>query len=405
MNNKDILKLAEIFREAAKKKKSKSKSKSKSGGSKSGYEPTDKAKWNAAKAKAKRKFDVYPSAYANLWASKEYKRMGGGWKKKTKTKKKSSFEPGMVRLADGESDKDMKPLVFVKYHGPHAYEKNEEIFKKTEESAKDGDEHCQKIMDKYEELMKKYIDDRDGKDVDYDDSDLEEVMKECEDHLKDKDSDSNNVEWSDDHNSLVSEADLREWLKEDWVRIDRKDNPPCGRSDADKGDYPKCRPRASANKMSKKDKASASRRKEQAEKKPRKGKKPNYVSTKAKGKKKTKKKSSELFIDAFTILAAKKKKKKGLKPAADGMMKGKKHPWQACYNKMKDKVDSPEAFCAKMKDVHKGTTDWRSTEGLNKKKKKKSKDKNDSCDSMVDSMLALDYSPELEKSFLKSFKD
>jgi len=42
--------------------------------------PTDAKKWSAAKAKAKRKFDVYPSAYANGWAVQEYKRMGGGWK-------------------------------------------------------------------------------------------------------------------------------------------------------------------------------------------------------------------------------------------------------------------------------------------------------------------------------------
>ena len=42
--------------------------------------PTDPKKWSAAKAKAKRKFDVYPSAYANGWAVQEYKRMGGGWK-------------------------------------------------------------------------------------------------------------------------------------------------------------------------------------------------------------------------------------------------------------------------------------------------------------------------------------
>ena len=33
------------------------------------------------KAAAKRKFDVYPSAYANAWASKWYKKRGGGWKK------------------------------------------------------------------------------------------------------------------------------------------------------------------------------------------------------------------------------------------------------------------------------------------------------------------------------------
>jgi len=43
--------------------------------------PTDPAKWAASKAAAKAKFDVYPSAYANGWASKDYKSKGGGWKK------------------------------------------------------------------------------------------------------------------------------------------------------------------------------------------------------------------------------------------------------------------------------------------------------------------------------------
>ena len=43
--------------------------------------PTDSAKWSASKAAAKSKFDVYPSAYANGWASKNYKGKGGGWRK------------------------------------------------------------------------------------------------------------------------------------------------------------------------------------------------------------------------------------------------------------------------------------------------------------------------------------
>ena len=43
--------------------------------------PTNPSKWATAKAAAKRKFKVYPSAYANLWAAKKYKSMGGGWKK------------------------------------------------------------------------------------------------------------------------------------------------------------------------------------------------------------------------------------------------------------------------------------------------------------------------------------
>ena len=42
--------------------------------------PTDPSKWAAAKAKARSKFKVYPSAYANAYAAKEYKAMGGGWK-------------------------------------------------------------------------------------------------------------------------------------------------------------------------------------------------------------------------------------------------------------------------------------------------------------------------------------
>ena len=32
------------------------------------------------KAAAKRKFKVYPSAYANAYAAKEYKKMGGSWR-------------------------------------------------------------------------------------------------------------------------------------------------------------------------------------------------------------------------------------------------------------------------------------------------------------------------------------
>ena len=42
--------------------------------------PTSPEKWSQAKSKAKAQFDVYPSAYANAWASKEYKKMGGGWR-------------------------------------------------------------------------------------------------------------------------------------------------------------------------------------------------------------------------------------------------------------------------------------------------------------------------------------
>jgi len=42
--------------------------------------PTNPALWSKMKSRAKAKFDVYPSAYANGWAAKEYKKAGGGWK-------------------------------------------------------------------------------------------------------------------------------------------------------------------------------------------------------------------------------------------------------------------------------------------------------------------------------------
>lgn len=45
--------------------------------------PTDPKLWSRAKSLAKKKFKVYPSAYANGWAAKWYKKHGGGWKKES----------------------------------------------------------------------------------------------------------------------------------------------------------------------------------------------------------------------------------------------------------------------------------------------------------------------------------
>jgi hypothetical protein len=57
--------------------------------------PTNKALYARVKAAAKRKFAVYPSAYANAWLVRRYKALGGtyekapsgGTKKTTKTRK------------------------------------------------------------------------------------------------------------------------------------------------------------------------------------------------------------------------------------------------------------------------------------------------------------------------------
>lgn len=42
--------------------------------------PTNPKLWSQAKAQAKRKFSVYPSAYANAYAAKIYKSKGGKWR-------------------------------------------------------------------------------------------------------------------------------------------------------------------------------------------------------------------------------------------------------------------------------------------------------------------------------------
>ena len=45
-----------------------------------GSKPNNPKLWAAKKAAAKAKFDVYPSAYANGWAAKAYKKAGGTWR-------------------------------------------------------------------------------------------------------------------------------------------------------------------------------------------------------------------------------------------------------------------------------------------------------------------------------------
>lgn len=59
-----------------------------------GSEPSDKELYDRVKAEAKRKFDVYPSAVANAWVVREYKKRGGTYRKKDKTiNKEDGFVP------------------------------------------------------------------------------------------------------------------------------------------------------------------------------------------------------------------------------------------------------------------------------------------------------------------------
>ena len=85
----------------------------------------------------------------------------------------------------------------------------------------------------------------------------------------------------------MAKKGLRSWVKENWVDIANKRSdgsyPKCGRSGGEKRkNYPKCVPIAKARAMSKGQRASAVKRKQQASNK---GPKPSNVSTYTKRKK------------------------------------------------------------------------------------------------------------------------
>jgi len=58
-------------------------------------EPSDTDLYNRVKREAKEKFDVYPSAVANAWVVREYKKRGGGYRK-TESKKMILKEDGFL---------------------------------------------------------------------------------------------------------------------------------------------------------------------------------------------------------------------------------------------------------------------------------------------------------------------
>ena len=60
--------------------------------------PTNPELWSRAKSMARSKFDVYPSAYANGWASKWYKSKGGGWKTQTDEAFESYISEGKKKI-------------------------------------------------------------------------------------------------------------------------------------------------------------------------------------------------------------------------------------------------------------------------------------------------------------------
>ena len=203
--------------------------------------PTDKKLWNRAKSEAKKKFDVYPSAYANAWAAKWYKSKGGGWREEKKKTNKAEDPMYLGNLTKVQ-------------------------------------EYSGRLLDILETMEENDVPEWvEAKIVQIAD-DIGEVYHYLEDHHHRKE-------------AVYRDSGLGRWFEEKWVDVSRKDksgkHPECGRSDTSKGGYPKCRPSKKVTKetpettksMSKEDKESATSQKRQDERKSKskgKGRKPNY---------------------------------------------------------------------------------------------------------------------------------
>jgi len=93
--------------------------------------PTKPELWSRAKAKARAKFDVYPSAYANGWAVKWYNEQGGGWKSVSEGKTFFNFmdeldeeiTPARQAVIDREKEKASKALNKGKTAAEHGMRK------------------------------------------------------------------------------------------------------------------------------------------------------------------------------------------------------------------------------------------------------------------------------------------
>jgi hypothetical protein len=248
--------------------------------------PTDKALWSRAKSAAKAKFDVYPSAYSNAWASRWYKKHGGSWRKiKGKKRKSSRAEDQMFLgslseltadtdwLQDHMSDieeseipewveylisqvaRDMSHVIdYMKYRKTADGKMYVGQLKMINDSAKKLND----LMDSLsEEEVPEWVESLIS-DMVSDISHVQGYMEHGHHHKKASilfdPLEYFQLKWGhyiDQDFFLTKEAVYRDsglgrWFKEKWVDISRKKKSggyaPCGRSDAKPGSYPKCRP-------------------------------------------------------------------------------------------------------------------------------------------------------------------
>lgn len=74
-------------------------------------EPADKELYNRIKREAKEKFDVYPSAVANAWVVREYKKRGGKYKTESEDKALQFDENDLLKEANMSVAKEILDLV------------------------------------------------------------------------------------------------------------------------------------------------------------------------------------------------------------------------------------------------------------------------------------------------------
>lgn len=114
--------------------------------------PTDPKKWQKWVGKAKQKFDVYPSAYANGWAAKMYKDDGGKWKNESEEPQKVAV--GLPQTKEIPTKLAEKVLEYLQDNGlKHTAYKNEDGEVKVVGLSKEGvKEAIQAVVDEYRKL-------------------------------------------------------------------------------------------------------------------------------------------------------------------------------------------------------------------------------------------------------------
>lgn len=222
--------------------------------------PTNPDLWQQALSKARSKFRVYPSAYANAWASKWYKSKGGGWRSEKKSKTEDVDHNGKWDV----THKDLPDGRMKLIHHPSG--KTRTLLKPKADKVRSRIEQVRRMWEQAPKGTKPA------------------PFKDMHKHIDDVLTRCCLGRMTEDLMLEEYRGGLRKWFREKWVDISRKkkdgSHPECGASAGEKerkgggAKYPKCRPKAKASAMSEKQKKAAVRRKRKADNDPG---KPDWV--------------------------------------------------------------------------------------------------------------------------------